>query len=318
MKNATVYNEAAPIEGSERFYRGAKAGEATPSKGLVFSRDRADAAAYAAKIGGELSYVDVPKNRVAELKPAAHKPEARVIVSAEMAQGRRVAEPVQMAQAAPRQPAPTAPAIAPPAEYREPPRVAGSERFYHGGKPDEQPTAKGMVFSRDAADAGRYAFKTGGQLSYIDVAKERMSEVQPSSKAPATRVVVSPALARERQAVPIVQSEEREAASTKPRPTAAAKGRQSASVKRPSGSKAPRAETEASRMEGAPTSEAGGKKSPNGRTSRAVEATDKADPKNSATEEAKAPGKSGRMAALRDKQRAVGKQSPGQESGQEM
>ena len=103
MKNATVYNEAALSEGSERFYRGAKAGEATPSKGLVFSRDRADAAAYAAKIGGELSYVDVPKNRVAELKPAAHKPDARVIVSAEMAQGRRVAEPAQMAQAAPRQ-----------------------------------------------------------------------------------------------------------------------------------------------------------------------------------------------------------------------
>ena len=103
MKNATVYNEAAPSEGSERFYRGAKAGEATPSKGLVFSRDRADAAAYAAKIGGELSYVDVPKGRVAELKPAANKPEARVIVSAEMAQGRRVAEPAQMTQAAPRQ-----------------------------------------------------------------------------------------------------------------------------------------------------------------------------------------------------------------------
>ncbi len=196
MKNATVYNEAAPIEGSERYYRGAKAGEPTPSKGLVFSRDRADAAAYAAKIGGELSYVDVPKSRIAELKPAAYKPEARVIVSAEMAQGRRVAEPAQMTQAAPREAASTARAIAPPAEYRETPRVAGSQRFYHGGKRDEQPTAKGMVFSRDAADAGRYAFKTGGQLSYIDVAKERMSEVQPSSKAPATRVVVSPALAR--------------------------------------------------------------------------------------------------------------------------
>ena len=171
MKNATVYNEAAPIEGSERFYRGAKAGEPTPSKGLVFSRDRADAAAYAAKIGGELSYVDVPKSRIAELKPAAYKPEARVIVSAEMAQGRRVAEPAQMTQAAPRQAGSTARAIAPPAEYRETPRVAGSQRFYHGGKRDEQPTAKGMVFSRDAADAGRYAFKTGGQLSYIDVAK---------------------------------------------------------------------------------------------------------------------------------------------------
>ena len=102
MKNATVYNEAALSEGSERFYRGAKAGEATPSKGLVFSRDRADAAAYAAKIGGELSYVDVPNDRVAELKPAAHKPDARVIVSAELAQERRVAEAVEMAQVAPR------------------------------------------------------------------------------------------------------------------------------------------------------------------------------------------------------------------------
>ena len=318
MKNATVYNEAAPTEGSERFYRGAKAGEATPSKGLVFSRDRADAAAYAAKIGGELSYVDVPKNRVAELKPAAHKPDARVVVSAEMAQGRRVAEPTQMTQPAPRQSAPTAPAIVPPAEYREPARVAGSERFYHGGKPDEQPAAKGMVFSRDAADAGRYAFKTGGQLSYIDVAKERMSEVQPSSKAPATRVVVSPALARERQAAPIVQKAEREAASTLALPTAAAEGRQSASVKRPRAAKAPSAETAASKAESSMTSKAGGQRPRTARRARADEASEAADPKDSASEGGKTPGKSSRMAALRDKQRAVGKQSPGQESGQEM
>ena len=33
MKNATVYNEAAPSEGSERFYRGAKAGEADAVEG---------------------------------------------------------------------------------------------------------------------------------------------------------------------------------------------------------------------------------------------------------------------------------------------
>ncbi len=313
MKNATVYNEAALSEGSERFYRGAKAGEATPSKGLVFSRDRADAAAYAAKIGGELSYVDVPKNRVAGLKPAAHKPDARVIVSAEMAQGRRVAEPAQMTQAAP-----TARIIAPPAEYRETPRVAGSERFYHGGKRDEQPTAKGMVFSRDAADAGRYAFKSGGQLSYVDVPKERMSEVQPSSKAPATRVVVSPALARERQAAPIVQKAERETASTQPMPTAAAEGRQTASVKRPRAAKAPSAEIVASKAESARTSEAGGQRPRTARRARADEATEVAGPKGSAAEGGKTPGKSGRMAALRDKQRAVGKQSPGQESGHEM
>ncbi len=318
MKNATVYNEAAPSEGSERFYRGAKTGEATPAKGLVFSRDRADAAAYAAKIGGELSYVDVPKSRIAELKPAAHKPEARVIVSAEMAQGRRVAEAVDMAQVAPRRAAPASPAITPPAEYREPARVAGSQRFYHGGKQDEQPTAKGMVFSRDAADAGRYAFKTGGQLSYIDVAKERMSEVQPSSKAPATRVVVSPALARERQAVPIVQSEERRATPNGATAAAAGERQEAAGVKRTRGSKTPRAEREAATMEGAPNSEAGRKKSLSGERADAVERTDKAEPKKSATEEAKAPAKSGRLAALRDKQRPVDRQPQSKESGQEM
>ncbi len=318
MKNATVYNEAAPTEGSERFYRGAKAGEATPSKGLVFSRDRADAAAYAAKIGGELSYVDVPKSRIAELKPAAHKPEARVIVSAEMAQGRRVAEAVEMAQVAPGRAAPASPAIVPPAEYREPAHVAGSQRFYHGGKQDEQPTAKGMVFSRDAADAGRYAFKTGGQLSYIDVAKERMSEVQPSSKAPATRVVVSPALARERQAVPIVQSEERRATPNEATGAAAGERQEAAGVKRPRGSKTPRAEMEAAGMEGAQTSGAARKKSRSGERADAVERTDKAEPKKSATEEAKAPAKSGRMAALRDKQRPADRQPQSKESGQEM
>src|SRR5271168_5201874 len=119
MKKATVYNEAALPDGSERFYRGAKGGEATPSKGLVFSRDRADAATYAAKIGGELSYIDVPKARVAELRPAANKPDARVIISAEMAQGRRVAEPAQIADPAPRQAAPMVRTIVGPAEYRE-------------------------------------------------------------------------------------------------------------------------------------------------------------------------------------------------------
>jgi hypothetical protein len=318
MKNATVYNEAVPTEGSERFYRGAKAGEATPAKGLVFSRDRADAAAYAAKIGGELSYVDVPKSRIAELKPAAHKPDARVIVSADLARERRVAEAVEMAQVAPGRAAPASPAIVPPAEYREPAHVAGSQRFYHGGKQDEQPTAKGMVFSRDAADAGRYAFKTGGQLSYIDVAKERMSEVQPSSKAPATRVVVSPALARERQAVPILQSEERETASMQPMPTATAEGRQSASVKRPRAAKAPSAETVESKAESSMTSKAGGQRPRTARRARADEATETADPKGSAAEAGKTPEKSGRMAALRDKQSAVGKQSPGQDSGHEM
>lgn len=247
------------------------------------------------------------------MKPAANKPEARVIVSVEMAQGRRVAEPVQMTQAAP-----TERIIAPPAEYRETPRVAGSERFYHGGKPDEQPSAKGMVFSRDVADAGRYAFKTGGQLSYIDVAKERMAEVEPSSKAPATRVVVSPALARERQAVPIVQKAERETASTQPMPAAAAEGRQSASVKRPRAAKVPSAEAVASKAERAPTSKAGGPRPRTASRVRADEATEAADPKGSAAEGGKTPGKSGRMAALRDKQRAFGNQSPGQESGHEM
>ncbi len=93
-----------------------------------------------------------------------------MIVGAEMAQGRRVAEASQMTPAAPRQAAPTARAITGSAEYRETPRVESSERFYHGGNLNEQPSAKGMVFSRDIADAGRYAFKTGGQLSYIDVA----------------------------------------------------------------------------------------------------------------------------------------------------
>ncbi|MGO4872075.1 MAG: hypothetical protein ACLPGW_15950 [Roseiarcus sp.] len=318
MKNAAVYNEAALSEGSERFYRGAKAGEATPSKGLVFSRDRADAAAYAAKIGGELSYVDVPNNRVAELKPAAHKPDARVIVSAEMAQGRRVAEPVQIAQAAPRQSAPTARTIAPPAEYRETPRVAGSERFYHGGKRDEQPSAKGMVFSRDAADAGRYAFKTGGQLSYIDVPKERMSEVQPSSKAPATRVVVSPALARERQAAPIVESKTLKAAPNEAAPAAAGESQESAGVKRSRKPSAPRAETEVARSEGAPTSDPLGKRTRTTKRADPSEAAGRAEAKKSVTEATTAPAKSGRMAALRDKQRAVEKQPRGHESGQEM
>src|SRR5277367_1231563 len=119
MKKATVYNEAALPDGSERFYRGAKGGEATPSKGLVFSRDRADAGAYAAKIGGELSYVDVPKARVAELRPAANRPEARVIIGADMAQGRRVAVSAQMTQPSVPPATPSARMIAPPAEYRE-------------------------------------------------------------------------------------------------------------------------------------------------------------------------------------------------------
>ncbi len=318
MKNATVYNEAALSEGSERFYRGAKAGEATPSKGLVFSRDRADAAAYAAKIGGELSYVDVPNDRVAGLKPAAHKPDARVVVSAEMAQGRRVAEPAQMTQAAPREAASTARAIAPPAESRETPRVAGSERFYHGGKPDEQPSAKGMVFSRDAADAGRYAFKSGGQLSYIDVAKERMAEVQPSSKAPATRVVGSPALARERRAVPIVESKTFKAAPSEAAPAAAGGSQESAGVKRSRAPSAPRAETEVARSEGAPASDRLGKRSRTTKRADPSEAAGKAEAKKSIAEAAMAPAKSGRMAALRDKQRAAEKLPRRQESGQEM
>lgn len=318
MKKATVYNEAALPDGSERFYRGAKGGEATPSKGLVFSRDRADAATYAAKIGGELSYIDVPKARVAELRPAANKPDARVIISAEMAQGRRVAEPAQIADPAPRQAAPMVRAIVGPAEYREAPRAAGAERFYHGGKPDEQPSGKGMVFSRDFADAGRYALKTGGQLSYIDVPKGRMAEVQPSSKAPATWIVVSPALARERQAAPIVQKAERETASTQPVPTAAAEGRQSASIKRPRAAKPPSAETVESKAESAPTSKAGGQRPRTASRVRADEASEAADPKGGAAEGGKTSGKSGRMGALRDKQRAVGKQSPGQESGHEM
>lgn len=93
MTKASAYNEAALTDGPERFYRGAKGGEAVPSKGLVFSRDRADAAAYAAKIGGELSYVDVAKTRVAELRPAANKPETRVIITPEMAGGRRSPSP---------------------------------------------------------------------------------------------------------------------------------------------------------------------------------------------------------------------------------
>jgi hypothetical protein len=316
MKKATAYNEAALPDGSERFYRGAKGGEATPSKGLVFSRDRADAAAYAAKIGGELSYVDVPKARVAELRPAANKPEARVIISAEMARGRRVAEPAQIAEPAPQPAAPIIRAIVGPAEYREAPRVTGAERFYHGGKPDEQPSSKGMVFSRDFADAGRYAFKTGGQLSYVDVAKERMAEVQPSSKAPATRVVVSPALARERQAVPIVQKD-RETASTQPMPTTTAEGRKSASVKRPSAAKPASAETVESKAERVSTSKAGGQRPRTASRVRTDEATEATDPKGGAAEGGKTSGKSGRMAALRDKQRAVGKQSP-QESGHEM
>jgi hypothetical protein len=312
-----VYNEAALPDGSERFYRGAKGGEATPSKGLVFSRDRADAATYAAKIGGELSYIDVPKARVAELRPAANKPDARVIISAEMAQGRRVAEPAQATQAVPQPAAPRVRAIVGPAEYREAPRIAGAERFYHGGKPDEQPSGKGMVFSRDFADAGRYAFKTGGQLSDIDVPKERMSEVLPSSKAPATRVVVSPALARERQAAPIVQRE-RETASTQPKPTATAEGRQSASVKRPSSAKAPSAETVESKAERGSTSKAGGQRPRTASRVRADEATEAGNPKGGAAEGGKTPGKSGRMAALRDKQRVVGKPSPGQGSAHEM
>lgn len=313
MKNTTDYNEAALTEESERFYRGAKTGEATPAKGLVFSRDRADAAAYTAKIGGELSYVDVPKSRVAELKPATNKAESRVIVSAELARGRRVAEPVQMTQASPQQSAPTARMIAPPAEYREAPRVAGSERFYHGGKQDAQPSAKGMVFSRDAADAGRYAFKTGGQLSYIDVPKERMSEVRPSSNAPMIRVVVSPALARERQAVPIVESKTLKAA------TAAADERQEAAgAKRSRAPKTPRAETEAARTDGTRTSDAGRKKSRSSKRGSAVERADQSEPRKNAAEEAKAPAKSSRMAALRDKQRAVDRQPQSKESGQEM
>ncbi|MGD0186146.1 MAG: hypothetical protein ABSC25_12975 [Roseiarcus sp.] len=265
-----------------------------------------------------MSYVDVPKSRVAELKSAANKPEARVIVSAEMAQGRRVAEPVQMTQAAPRQAALAVPAIVPPAEYREPAHVAGSQRFYHGGKRDEQPTAKGMVFSRDAADAGRYAFKTGGQLSYIDVTKERMSEVQPSSKAPATRVVVSPALARERQAVPIAESETLKAAPNKAAPAAAGESQESARVKRSRAPSAPKAETEVARSEGAPTSDPLGKRNRTTKRADPSEAAVKAEAKKSITEAATAPAKSGRMAALRDKQRAVQKQPRSQESGQEM
>lgn len=311
MKNTTDYNEAALTEESERFYRGAKAGEATPAKGLVFSRDRADAAAYAAKIGGELSYVDVPKSRVAELKPATNKAESRVIVSAELARGRRVAEPVQMTQASPQQSAPTARMIAPPAEYRAAPRVAGSERFYHGGKQDAQPSAKGMVFSRDAADAGRYAFKTGGQLSYIDVPKERMSEVRPSSNAPMIRVVVSPALARERQAVPIVESKTLKAAPNEAAPAVADETQEAVSTKRSRGSKTRRAEAGATRADGAPTSDAGRKKG------RSTEQTDAVQRTDQEAEGAKAPVKSDRMAALRGKLRAVDRQRHNEESGQE-
>jgi hypothetical protein len=321
MKSATVYNEAALSEGSERFYRGAKAGEATPAKGLVFSRDRADAAAYAAKIGGELSYVDVPKARVAELKPAAHKPESRVIVGAELAQGRRVAEASQMTAAAPQQAAPTARTITGPAEYRETPRVENSERFYHGGKPDEQPSAKGMVFSRDIADAGRYAFKTGGQLSYIDVAKERMAEVQPSSKAPATRVVVSPALARERQAVPIVESDTLKAAKAAPieaAPAQAGERQGAAGAKRSPATEAVKAERVAAQLDGAPGSDASSMRARAGKRSDRMDSADRARPKKAAAEEAKTPAKSTRMSALRERQRTVEGQPRSQESGHEM
>jgi hypothetical protein len=306
------------LKGRSVFIAARRPDEPTPSKGLVFSRDRADAAAYAAKIGGELSYVDVPTNRVAELKAAANKPEARVVVSAELARGRRVAEPVQMTQAAPQQSAPTARMIAPPAEYREPPRVAGSERFYHGGKGDEQPSAKGMVFSRDAADAGRYAFKTGGQLSYVDVAKERMSEVQSSSKTPATRVVVSPALARERQVVPIVQSEKRSLVSNDVAPVVADQKQDASGAKRPSGSKAPTAETEAARTDGAPTSDAGRKRSQPSKRGSVVERIDRTRLATNLTEEVRTPARSSQLAALRDKQRATDKQPQSKESGQEM
>jgi len=318
MKNTTGYDEAAPIEGSERFYRGAKAGEAMPAKGLVFSRDRADAAAYAAKIGGELSYVDVPKGRVAELKPAAHKPEARVIVGAEMAEGRRVAEASQMTPAAPRQAAPTARAITGSAEYRETPRVENPERFYHGGNPNEQPSAKGMVFSRDIADAGRYAFKTGGQLSYIDVAKERMAEVQPSSKAPATRVVVSPGLARERQAVPIVETNILKAAPIEAAPARAGERQAAAGAKRSPATKAANAEPVAAAMESAPGSAASSKRARASKRPAPIEPADRAQSKKAEVEEAKTPAKSTRMSALRDRQRAVEKQPRSQESGHEM
>jgi hypothetical protein len=315
MKKATEYNEAALPEESERFYRGAKGREAISSKGLVFSRDRADAAAYAAKIGGELSYVDVPKARVAELRPAANKPEARIIISADMAQGRRVAEPTQTSQAKPQSAVPTARMIAPPAEYREAPRVAGAERFYHGGKPDEKPSGKGMVFSRDFADAGRYAFKTGGQLSYIDVAKERMAEVQPSSKAPATRVVISPALARERQAVPIVASKELPAAPTESAPLAAVERQEAPGVKR---SPAARTEAAAAQLDGAPMSDAPRRRSRADKRPDQSDGRDKRQARKIQGEEAAAPSKSTRMSTLRDKQRAAQMQPRRQEPGQEM
>ena len=242
----------------ERFYRGAKGGEATPSKGLVFSRDRADAATYAAKIGGELSYIDVPKARVAELRPAANKPDARVIISAEMAQGRRVAEPAQIADPLGKQRQWFAPSWGRRNIGRRRALQAPSASITAANQMSNPP-ARGWS-SRDFADAGRYAFKTGGQLSYIDVPKGRMAEVQPSSKAPATWIVVSPALARERQAVPIVQKAERETTSTQPVPTAAAEGRQSASIKRPRAAKPPSAETVKSKAESAPTSKAGGQR----------------------------------------------------------
>src|SRR5271168_1186014 len=52
-------------------------------------------------------------------KTIPNKPDARVIISAEMAQGRRVAEPAQIADPAPRQAAPMVRTIVGPAEYRE-------------------------------------------------------------------------------------------------------------------------------------------------------------------------------------------------------
>jgi hypothetical protein len=211
-----------------------------------------------------------------------------------------------MMSAAPQQRRPTGRAITGPAEYRETPRVENSERFYHGGKPDELPSAKGMVFFRDIADAGRYAFKTGGQLSYIDVAKERMAEVRPSSKALVTRVVVSPDLARERQAVPIVETNTLKAAPIEAAPAQAGE-RQAAA-----------AEPAAAALESAPGSDASSKSARTSKPPDPIESADKAQSKKSAAEEAKTPARSTRMSALRERQRAAERQPRSQESGQEM
>ena len=199
--------------GAMRLYR-ADPPSGHPHDHPIFTTDRAHAERVGAKQGStRLTYLDVPKERRAELNPSDKRPDAVFLVPMPLAADRRELPKIAEAQVRPfRHRVETALARAEgrieTASRREPERPASTFRLYRADPPKGHPHDF-PLFTTDRSHAERVGAKQGAiNLTYVDVPNERRNELTPSRGLPETVFLVPPEIAAHRQ--PIVGDIERD------------------------------------------------------------------------------------------------------------